>query len=626
VKLNQLANVIIGADLTAEQRLIYNGANWVNDFNDNNFIRVINKTGVAIAKGNTLYIVDSHNNNIANVALAKSDSRLTMPCIGVANDTILNGQEGLAVTYGKVSGVDTRGFVQGQTLYVSNVSAGGIMASKPYDIVNDVDQIQNLGICVKENSENNGVIFVTGIGRSNDIPNANIVTQMAQLNYVYVNHFNNDMLKIEPTKLLTKLQTLQQVTDTGATTTNEVSFNNTGTWSLKASGNIYAASNVTALEYYGDGTKLTGVALKTNFDSNVARIEVLESNVVDLWDNVYSNATTLATLKTDHEDNVVRIGVLEVNVVDLWDNVYSNATILEGAVANISVLQSNVVDLWDNVYSNATILAGAVANVSVLQSNVVDLWDNVLSNAATLATLVTDHGDNVVRIGVLEANVVDLWDNVLSNAVTLATLVTDHEDNVARISVLEANVVDLWDNLYSNVARLDTAIDDITDLENTRATYLDPTFTSNIIVSNIAYVNNGLVVNKTRFYAHSGSMTNPSSTLGLQFTSNIFYAKVVAQLLNGDEDLNTLVLELQGGHKDGTPTKNIKVGTLNKFGDTSYPWSTSVTTTTTEVTIQPEDLNQDYDYDISVEYISSGTDAKLVAIKEGSTAVKNFAY
>src|SRR5210317_964402 len=231
VKLNQLANVVIDTDLTAEQRLIYDGTNWVNDFNDNNFIRVINKTGFDIAKGNTLYIVDSHNNNVANVALAKSDDPSTMPCIGVASDIIANDTEGLAVTYGKVSGVNTVGFSKGQTVYVSNTVAGGVMATKPFDIENEVDQIQNLGIVIKEDSQNNGIIFITGIGRSNDIPNANIVTQNSQLNYVYVNKTNNDMLKIDPTNLLTKLQTLQQVNDTGATTTNEVSFTNTGTWS-----------------------------------------------------------------------------------------------------------------------------------------------------------------------------------------------------------------------------------------------------------------------------------------------------------------------------------------------------------------------------------------------------------
>jgi len=121
-------------------------------------------------------------------------------------------------------------------------------------------------------------------------------------------------------------------------------------------------------------------------------------------------------------------------------------------------------------------------------------------------------------------------------------------------------------------------------------------------------------------------MANPSSNITLQFASNVFYAKVMAQLLHGDEDLNTLVLELQGGHKNGTPTKNITKGTFNKFGNTAYPWSSNVVCTPTEVVIEPHDKARAYDYDIKVEYTSSGIDAKLETIKEGITAVKNFAY
>ncbi|QIG59529.1 hypothetical protein [Dishui Lake phycodnavirus 2] len=605
IKVDQLQNVDINvSELSAEQRLIYDGTNWVNEFNDNMYIKVHNNSGVPILKGNTLYVFNSFNNNVANVALAKSDDPSTMPCFGIAYSDIPNGAEGLAVTYGKASGVDTRGFVQGQTLYVSNTVAGGIMGTKPFDTVTSVDQIQNIGICVKGGSEN-GIIFVTGIGRSNDIPNANIVTQNSALNYVYVNKFNNDMLKIAPANLLTKLQTLQQVTDTDATTTNQVNFTNTGTWSLAASGNIYAASNVTALEYYGDGTKLTGVALETDMTSNAARVSVLEANVVDIWSNLYSNAGRVGVLEANVVDiwsnlysNAGRVGVLEANVVDIWSNLYSNA-------GRVAVLEANVVDIWSNLYSNA-------GRVAVLEANVVDIWSNLYSNAGRVGKLETDLSSNAGRISVLEANVVDIWSNLYSNA--------------ARVTVLEANVVDIWSNLLLNVARLDTAIDDISDLENTRATKFDPTFTSNITVSNVAYVSNGLVVNNTRFYAHSGSMTNPSSTIGLEFASNVFYARVMAQLVYDTEDVNTLVLELQGGKVTGAPSKNITVGTLNKFGDTAKPWSSVVTTTPTEVTIQPSDLNQNYDYELMVEYTSAGTDSRLVAVKEGSTAVKNFAY
>src|SRR5210317_704446 len=231
VKLDQLSNVVITSP-QADHLLMYDGSNWVNDYNLHNFIKVHNTTGSTLYRGNTVYIVDSFNNNVANVALAKSDSSSTMPAIGLIHEDIANGEEGTAVAYGKVSGIDTTGFVEGQTVYVSNVGAGLVMNSKPYGLT---DQIQNVGICIKVH-QSNGVIFVTGVGRSNDIPNAPISSSP---NYVYVNETNNDMKKIAPSNLLTKLQTLEQVVNTGNTVSN--SINVTG---LTTIGNVNVGSNI----------------------------------------------------------------------------------------------------------------------------------------------------------------------------------------------------------------------------------------------------------------------------------------------------------------------------------------------------------------------------------------------
>ena len=101
--------------------------------------------------------------------------------------------------------------------------------------------------------------------------------------------------------------------------------------------------NVEASYYFGDGTELSGIALNLDLSSNVGRIGVLESNVVDLTSNLSSNAG--------------RIGVLESNVVDLTSNLSSNA-------GRIGVLESNVVDLTSNLSSNA-------GRIGVLESNVV---------------------------------------------------------------------------------------------------------------------------------------------------------------------------------------------------------------------------------------------------------------
>ena len=234
IKLNQLSNVVITSPQT-DQLLVYDGTDWVNEYNIHNFIKVHNTTGSTLYKGNVVYIVDSFNNNVSNVGLAKSDSSSTMPAIGLIHENISNGQEGSAVAYGKVQGIDTTGFTEGQTVYVSNTSAGNIMNTKPYGLT---DQIQNVGICIKVH-QTNGIVFVTGVGRSNDIPNAPIVADETDINYVYVNNTNNDFKKIEPSNLLTQLQTLEQVVNTGNTVSNVI--NVTG---LTTTANVEVGSNI----------------------------------------------------------------------------------------------------------------------------------------------------------------------------------------------------------------------------------------------------------------------------------------------------------------------------------------------------------------------------------------------
>ena len=293
MNVNQLNNVTITTgDLVDQQILRYDAGNgqWVNDNTDRNFVRVYNGSGLDIAKGKTVYVYNSHNNNVANVALARSDDPSTMPCIGVTLEAITAGTEGYAVAYGKVQGVNTSGFIEGETLYVSNVSAGGVSNIKPYSIINTVDQIQNIGICVK--ADTNGVVFVTGVGRSNDIPNANVVTSNGDLNYVYVNDTNNDMLKIAPTNLLTKLQTLTQVVDTGNVTSNVVQFTNITT-------GLVATSNVHAGAFYGEGSTLS-------FTSNVFIEEglVVNKNSVASKQYAYTGSMTFSNVGVTFSTNV----------------------------------------------------------------------------------------------------------------------------------------------------------------------------------------------------------------------------------------------------------------------------------------------------------------------------------
>ena len=238
VKLNQLANVVIGGKALAnEDMLVYDGSNWTNQLQNHTFLYA--KAEETISKGDAVYATGSIGNNMFSIRKARANSTATMPALGLAyQDFALNG-EGLIVTFGRADGVNTDDFQTGETVYVSAATAGALSNVKPYGAT---DLIQNIGLVVKGH-ENSGIVSVTGVGRSNDIPNAPIVADETDINYVYVNDTNNDLKKILPTNLLTQLQTLQQVTDTGNTTSNTIQFTN-ATTGLVTISNLQVGSNI----------------------------------------------------------------------------------------------------------------------------------------------------------------------------------------------------------------------------------------------------------------------------------------------------------------------------------------------------------------------------------------------
>jgi hypothetical protein len=246
VKLNQMANVSINTPV-ADQLLVYSGADWINEYPLHTYIRIHNDAGTDLSKGDVVYVKGAHNQNIVNVGLARADSPSTMPAIGIVNDaTITQGGEGVAVAYGKAQSVNTLGFIEGETLYVSNTVAGGLSNVKPFYTDSVPDSIQNVGVVVKV-GETNGTIFVTGIGRANDVPNAQIVLDEGDINWVYVSDQNNDFQKIEPSNLLTQLQTFEQVSAAGNVVSNIMSFTNSTT-SIVTTSNAIVGGNISVAD------------------------------------------------------------------------------------------------------------------------------------------------------------------------------------------------------------------------------------------------------------------------------------------------------------------------------------------------------------------------------------------
>ena len=504
IKLNQLSNVVITSPQT-DQLLVYDGTDWVNEYNIHNFIKVHNTTGSKLYKGSVVYIVDSFNNNVSNVGLAKSDSSSTMPAIGLIHENISNGQEGSAVAYGKVQGIDTTGFTEGQTVYVSNTSAGNIMNTKPYGLT---DQIQNVGICIKVH-HNNGVVFVTGVGRSNDIPNAPIVADETDINYVYVNNTNNDFKKIEPSNLLTQLQTLEQVVNTGNTVSNVINVTGlTTTANVEVGSNISIAGLTTnKIPIVGAGNVLedsliskangtivisSDVEILGNIlvDGNSYTIEsnslVINDRIIGIANNNVSHELDVGIIMQhpgknialihhgeaqgdqDPHDHTFTIGYTQNTITD--NHIFDDSNLITVEILGNLITQNNLTVTSGSYYGDGTTLTGVAlsadlsdnaSRISNLETSNDYIWSNIsiLENANTvqgdlITDLRTDLAANVLRISSLEdAN------NVQSGLIT--DLRTDLSSNTSRISILEsANnvqgdlITDLRTDLSSNTSRI----------------------------------------------------------------------------------------------------------------------------------------------------------------------------
>src|SRR5210317_524607 len=581
VKLDQLANVVVTSP-QADHLLTYDGSNWVNDFNLHNFIKVHNNTGDTLHRGNAVYIVDSFNNNVANVALAKSDSSSTMPAIGLIHEDVPPGEEGVAVAYGKVNGLDTTGYTEGQTVYVSNTSAGNIMNSKPYGLV---DQIQNVGICIRAH-ENNGVVFVTGVGRSNDIPNAPISSSP---NYVYVNETNNDMKKIAPENLLTKLQTLEQVVNTGNTVSNSIEITGNITVSQNVSIGGLTSSYVPFVgtdNYLEDSairkdngniiisadTEITGDLLVTGNSYVVSSNNVvIEDRILGLANNNPSHDYDTGIIMEHPGHNIALIhhgdedrfsmGYTQNTLTDTHVLPDSNIFLLN-ILGNVTVQNNLTVGSGGSYFGDGTTLTGVALETDLIDnvSRVSVLETDLTSNASRVGVLETDLASNASRVGVLETDLASnasrvgvLETDLTSNALRVGVLETDLASNASRVGILETD-------LASNASRVSVLelqdLDDIVNIGNV---------TSNTIQLTNADV--GLVATgniEANYFLGDGSLLeNVASNL----ERIVIGGNVTSQTIH-IENVVSLTTTGNVGIANSNPTCDLAIGSNVCFNDT----------------------------------------------------------
>ena len=158
-----------------------------------------------------------------------------------------------------------------------------------------------------------------------------------------------------------------------------------------------------------------------------------------------------------------------------------------------------------------------------------------------------------------------------------------------------------------------------------------------VYVGERAYVTGGLITNtgqvSRKTYSYSGNLaTNVTAANGkitLTFTNHTFYAKIIAQLIESDAEVSTLILECAGGNWSGGTPLTISKGTHNMFGDTNNtnPWNATINFTANTVDFKPNTtMADDGHYNIFVEYTSQHADGKLSTLTEGTTERINWGY
>lgn len=95
------------------------------------YVTARNSTGSTIAKGKVVYL-SGGTGNVPNIALALADSEATSArTIGITAEAIANNANGKVIISGAVENIDTSAFSDGDTVYLSATTAGGLTTTLP---------------------------------------------------------------------------------------------------------------------------------------------------------------------------------------------------------------------------------------------------------------------------------------------------------------------------------------------------------------------------------------------------------------------------------------------------------------------------------------------------------------
>src|SRR5210317_708234 len=421
IRLGQLENVSnLASNPLINQVLTYDQDNnvWSNAYPDQTIVQVKNTSGEPMTRGEAVHVTGSNGNNTFQIGLADASDPTKMPAIGIVYEDIpINGQ-GAVVTFGRANGIDgISEFTNGDTLYVASGTPGGLTNVKPYGV--DLDLIQNVGVVVNNSG---GVMFVTGIGRSNDIPNARIITDYNDMQYVYVNSENNDLKKITSANLNIPLTTA--VSSSSNSVANAVTLRGVSITSgdgfhgdLVVAGNVTVDTNTLHVDAetsrVGLGTTRPGQLLDVRGAANVGVLTATSGTVTDAIHSTSKDTGVLVVTRGGlgveaniHSTNVFAVSHIGVGTSDTSYNFDVRGTANVGALVTTSTHISDSTAVTSKTTGALQVpggvgisgaLYGANANLEDVEADSVTVTDATEATSTTTGALKVTGGVGIQK-------------------------------------------------------------------------------------------------------------------------------------------------------------------------------------------------------------------------------------
>ena len=501
----------------------------------------------------------------------------------------------------------------------ANVVVGGNVTANTF--LGDGGLLSNIAATLQEVSDNGNVT-------SNTILLTNTDVGLVATGNVEAARFIGDGSYLTG---ISTVSNLEGIVNNGNVSSNTIQLTNADV-GLKATGNIEANY------FVGDGSRLTGITGGGGGSSNLEDI-VLNGNVTSQTIHIQNTVslTTTGNVGIANTNPMCDLAVgsnlcvndISSNVLTVDGNILAHKITLDSIqltagyslqyVTNYGNTTSNTIEFTNSATGLVT-----TANVGIANSNPIHTLD-VGSNL-----WVEDTGSNVLYVN---GNVHVAGSQLtVGEKLGIGNTTPGHdlsvgsnlyvEDTGSNVLVIDGNA-SINDTLFLSAVELDVVTSNTSALTTQFTnTNVGAVFTGGIVINDGSY--------KCKHYAYSNvSVPTNFANVAMTFASNVFHAKITAQLTHGNEEVSTMILDAQGGTRDGTTSSlNIATGPGSVFGNTNTkPWNGSVSTTPTKVVLEPSATGTTtYGIDLYVEYKSSSSEGKLESISIGTDTLKSFVY